>query len=118
MTNLVLASLFLPLSHFGLSSSRLRSLLAERLGERAFLALYQVIALVAFGRGYTPVSGRFVRTSLGFWRFTAAPIVVILRYLGDRWSVSSWRIGCDSLLNGPPTDPPEPRCQSLGRQPR
>jgi len=50
--------------------------------------------MVAFGRGYTPVSGRFVRTPLGFWRFTAVPIAVILRYLGDRWSVSSWRIGC------------------------
>ena len=48
MTNLVLASLFLPLSHFGLSSSRLRSLLAERLGKRRFLLLYQVITLIAF----------------------------------------------------------------------
>jgi len=48
LTNLVLASLFLPLSHFGLSSSRLRSLLAERLGERRFLLLYQVITLIAF----------------------------------------------------------------------
>jgi uncharacterized membrane protein len=48
LTNLVLASLFLPLSHFGLSSSRLRSLLAERLGERRFLLLYQLITLIAF----------------------------------------------------------------------
>jgi hypothetical protein len=35
----------------------------------------------------------FVRTSLGFWRFTTAPIVVILRYWADRWSVSHRSIG-------------------------
>ncbi|HKD70334.1 MAG TPA: NnrU family protein [Candidatus Binataceae bacterium] len=48
VTNLVFAALFLPASHFGLSSSRLRDLLAAKLGERLFLALYNVISLAAF----------------------------------------------------------------------
>lgn len=49
MNNLVLASLFLPLSHFGLSSSRLRELLVHKLGERRYLTLYKLITLAAFG---------------------------------------------------------------------
>jgi uncharacterized membrane protein len=49
VNNLVLASLFLPLSHFGLSSSRLRELLVRKLGERRYLTLYKLITLAAFG---------------------------------------------------------------------
>ena len=37
MSDLILASVFLPLSHFGLSSSRLRATLAYKLGEQRFL---------------------------------------------------------------------------------
>jgi len=48
VTNLVFASLFLPLSHFGLSSSRLRSMLVGRVGERLFLRVYETITLIAF----------------------------------------------------------------------
>src|SRR5262245_18502614 len=49
MSNLVLASLFLPLSHFGISSSRLRELLGRTLGERRYLTLYKLITVAAFG---------------------------------------------------------------------
>ena len=48
MTNLVLAALFLPLSHFLLSSTRLRSVLVDRLGESAFSRSYSVLTLAAF----------------------------------------------------------------------
>jgi uncharacterized membrane protein len=47
MINLVLASLFLPVSHFGLSSTRLREAVVERLGQRRFITVYEMIALGA-----------------------------------------------------------------------
>ena len=48
MINLVLAALFLPLSHFGISSSWLREFLVRRLGEQAYRGLYSLITLAAF----------------------------------------------------------------------
>jgi uncharacterized membrane protein len=48
MSNLVLASLCLPLSHFCISSSRMRELLVRRLSEKRYLMLYQLITLAAF----------------------------------------------------------------------
>lgn len=48
MTNIVLASLFLPLSHFLVSSTALRTKLVRRLGERYFSLAYSVVALCAF----------------------------------------------------------------------
>jgi len=48
MTNLVLASLFLPLSHFLISSTALRAKLVRRLGEGYFSLAYSVVALGAF----------------------------------------------------------------------
>jgi uncharacterized membrane protein len=48
MNDLILASVFLPLSHFGLSSSQLRATLANKLGERRFLTLYKLVTLAAF----------------------------------------------------------------------
>lgn len=48
MTNLVLAALFLPLSHFLIASTRLRSLLVRRLGETAYSGGYSLLALAAF----------------------------------------------------------------------
>jgi uncharacterized membrane protein len=48
MTELVLAALFLPLSHFGISSSSLRARLAGALGERAYQGLYSLVSVAAF----------------------------------------------------------------------
>jgi uncharacterized membrane protein len=47
MIQLLLAAAFLIASHYGISSTPLRRWLVDRLGERAYLALYSVIALVA-----------------------------------------------------------------------
>ncbi|HKA52609.1 MAG TPA: NnrU family protein [Candidatus Binatia bacterium] len=49
MSTLVLASVFLPLSHVGLSRSRLHELLVRKLGERRYLTLYKLITVAAFG---------------------------------------------------------------------
>jgi uncharacterized membrane protein len=48
MTNLVFASLFLPLSHLLISSTALRTMLVRRLGEGYFSLTYSVVALGAF----------------------------------------------------------------------
>src|SRR5262245_64795938 len=48
MTNMLLASFFLPLSHFLMSSATLRAPLVHRLGEKRSLLAYSVVALLAF----------------------------------------------------------------------
>ena len=48
MTDLIFAAVLLLLSHFGLSSSRLRATLAGKFGEQRFLTLYKLVALAAF----------------------------------------------------------------------
>jgi uncharacterized membrane protein len=48
MTMLFLAALFLPLSHFGISSTPLRAILVERLGERPYQAFYSLVSFAAF----------------------------------------------------------------------
>ena len=48
MINILLASLFLPLSHFLMSSATLRAPLVYRMGEKPFLLAYSVVALLPF----------------------------------------------------------------------
>jgi NnrU protein len=48
MTNLVIAALFLPLSHFLISSTVLCTILVRRLGEGYFALAYSLVALGAF----------------------------------------------------------------------
>jgi uncharacterized membrane protein len=48
MTNILLASLFLPLSHFLMASAPIRAPLVRRLGEKLFLVAYSGVALLAF----------------------------------------------------------------------
>jgi uncharacterized membrane protein len=48
MRNLVLAALFLPLSHFLIASTPLRGVLVRPLGERIYSSIYSLIALAAF----------------------------------------------------------------------
>jgi uncharacterized membrane protein len=48
MINLALAALFLPLSHFGLSTGSLRGVLIGRMGTVAFTLAYSAITLAAF----------------------------------------------------------------------
>jgi uncharacterized membrane protein len=80
MTNLVLASLFLPLSHFGLSSSRLREVLVHRLGERGFLVLYNAITLAAFAglaAAFRTAPIRILWTAPAALKLAALPLVLL-----------------------------------------
>jgi uncharacterized membrane protein len=49
MDNLIVAAVFLIGTHFGIASSQIRTALVQRLGERPYLALYSLLALVAIG---------------------------------------------------------------------
>ena len=48
MTELAVAALFLPASHFGISSTPLRARLVALIGERPYQGFYSVISLAAF----------------------------------------------------------------------
>jgi uncharacterized membrane protein len=48
VSNLILASLFLPTSHFGIASSGARDFLVRRLGEKRYRVFYQLVTLVVF----------------------------------------------------------------------
>ena len=48
VTCLLLAALFLPISHFGISSTRLRDVLVSRIGEQGYLGLYSLVTVAAF----------------------------------------------------------------------
>ena len=48
MIELVLAALFLPLSHFLIASTRFRAVLVRGLGERSYSLTYSLLALAAF----------------------------------------------------------------------
>jgi uncharacterized membrane protein len=48
MIPLALAALFLPLSHFLISSTPLRALIVSRLGDRRYSSAYSLLALAAF----------------------------------------------------------------------
>lgn len=48
MTSLILAAFFLPVSHFGISSSRWRDILVRALGEQPYRGLYSLVTLGAF----------------------------------------------------------------------
>jgi len=80
MSDLILASVFLPLSHFGLSSSQLRATLADKLGEQRFLTLYKLVTLAAFA--WLIVSYRRAPTLI-VWRapagvkLAALPVVML-----------------------------------------
>jgi uncharacterized membrane protein len=80
MSNLVLAALFLPLSHFGLSSSRLRALLVGKLGERRYLTLYQLITVAAFGwliTAYRSAPIHIVWITPGEVKLALLPVVLV-----------------------------------------
>jgi uncharacterized membrane protein len=74
MTQLALASLFLPLSHFGISSSPLRAILVGKLGEQAYLGLYSLVTVTAFT--WLIVCYRHAPTSV-LW-LTPAPVTLVM----------------------------------------
>jgi uncharacterized membrane protein len=85
MAELVLAALYLPVSHFGISSTRLRTWLVTRVGERPYLGLYSLNTLVAFtwlitAYRHAPLHQLWI--SPASVRLAALPIVLLAFLLG------------------------------------
>jgi uncharacterized membrane protein len=79
MMQLLLAASFLPLSHFGLASSRLRDVLVRRVGEVRYLRLYSLVTLTAFAwliAAYRRAPIRVLWTTAAWMKLGALPIVL------------------------------------------
>jgi uncharacterized membrane protein len=80
MIDLILASVFLPLSHFGLSSSSLRATLVGKLGEQRFLTMYKLITLAAFAwliASYRNAPSFIIWTPPAAVKLAALPVVML-----------------------------------------
>jgi len=106
MTELVLAALFLPISHFGISSTSLREKLVARLGERGYLGFYSLVTVIAFG--WLIVAYRHAPTVLLWYTPPALKLLVVavvfvafvLIVVGVATPNPS-TIGADALLDRP-----------------
>src|SRR5262245_2348437 len=72
MASLFAAALFLPVSHYGLSSTGLRDVLVRAIGERGYQGLY---SLIAFGAFYWLISSYRAAPLEVLW---VAPVVLKL----------------------------------------
>jgi uncharacterized membrane protein len=106
MTLLLLAALFLPLSHFGISSTSLRSVLIERLGERPYQAFYSLVSFAAFV--WLIVAYRRAE-SLPIWiaphlvKLTALPLVLLafLLVVVGLTTPNPTTVGAEALFDRP-----------------
>jgi uncharacterized membrane protein len=77
---LIAAAVFLPLSHYGLSSTRLRDVLVVRLGERGYLGCYSLVALGAFWwlvSAYRQAPLSILWTAPPFLKLAMWPVVLV-----------------------------------------
>ncbi len=80
MMELGLASVFLPFSHFGISSTPLRAALIRRIGEQPYRGLYSLITLGAFTwlvRAYRAAPTELLWNAPDLVRLAALPIVFV-----------------------------------------
>jgi len=80
MLYLTAAAIFLPVSHYGLSSTRLRDVLVGRFGERGYLGFYSLVALGAFGwlvRAYRHAPLSILWTAPPFLKLAMLPLVLV-----------------------------------------
>jgi uncharacterized membrane protein len=106
MTMLFLAALFLPLSHFGISSTALRSVLVERLGERLYQAFYSLVSFAAFA--WLIVAYRHAE-SFTIWiapdlaRLAALPVVLLafLLVVVGLTTPNPTTVGAEALFDRP-----------------
>jgi uncharacterized membrane protein len=103
---LALAALFLPLSHFGISSTPLRGLLIARVGERGYLGLYSLISTIAFACLIIAYRHADVRP---FWlpspwlQLMALPLVLLAFLLAviGLTTPNPTAVGADALFDDP-----------------
>jgi uncharacterized membrane protein len=106
MTMLFLAALFLPLSHFGISSTSLRSILVERLGERPYQVFYSLVSFAAFAWlivAYRHAEALVVWIAPGLVKLAALPLVLLafLLVVVGLTTPNPTTVGAEALFDRP-----------------
>ena len=106
MTMLFLAALFLPLSHFGISSSPLRATLVGRIGERPYQGLYSLVSFAAFTWlvvAYRHADARVLWVAPGPVKLAALPVVLLafLLVVVGLTTPNPTTVGAESLFDRP-----------------
>jgi len=106
MTMLFVAAIFLPLSHFGISSSPLRAALVRAIGERFYQGLYSLISLAAFAWliiAYRHTEARVLWVAPGPVKLAALPLVLLafLLVVVGLTTPNPTAIGAGALLDRP-----------------
>ena len=84
MRNVVVAAVFLPLSHFLIASTPLRGVLVRLLGERIYSSIYSLIALAAFVwliLAYREAPALPLWNAPGWVQFALAPLMLLASIL-------------------------------------
>lgn len=106
MTMLFLAALFLPLSHFGISSTPLRPILVERLGERPYQAFYSLVSFAAFALlivAYRHADAVVLWIAPGPVKLAALPVVLLafLLVVVGLTTPNPTTVGAEALFDRP-----------------
>lgn len=106
MSQLLAAALFLLATHFGISSTGLRARLVARLGERAYLGLYSLIALIALvwlGWAYAraPYVALWPTTAAGTWLVVLIMPLALLLLVGGVSTPNPTAVGAAAALERP-----------------
>jgi uncharacterized membrane protein len=106
MLELALPAAFLPLSHFGISSTPLRAALIGKIGEQAYRGLYSLITVGAFFwlvRAYRAAPMETLWVAPDVVRLAALPIVFVafLLVVAGGATPNPSVVGADALLDRP-----------------
>jgi uncharacterized membrane protein len=106
VTALLVAAIFLPLSHFGISSSPLRATLVEKIGERLYQGLYSLVSFAAFALlivAYRHAEARLLWVAPGSVRLVALPLVLLafLLVVVGLTTPNPTTVGAEALLDRP-----------------
>jgi uncharacterized membrane protein len=106
MTMLFLAALFLPLSHFGISSTSLRPILVERLGERPYRGFYSLVSFAAVAWlivAYRHADVVVLWTAPGPVKLAALPVVLLafLLVIVGLTTPNPTTVGAEALFDRP-----------------
>jgi uncharacterized membrane protein len=106
VTVLLVAAIFLPLSHFGISSSPLRATLVGRIGERPYQGLYSLVSFAAFALlivAYRHAEAHLLWVSPALVKLAALPLVLLafLLVVVGLTTPNPTTLGAEALLDRP-----------------
>jgi uncharacterized membrane protein len=106
MAELALAALFLPLSHFGISSTPLRGWLVGRIGARPYLGLYSAVSLGALYwlvRSYRRAETEYLWAAPApvLWLAVAMTFLGVVLAIVGLVTPNPTIVGADSLFDRP-----------------